>query len=180
MSLLARCRQPGVVSNSDGCLPFVSRCWASTVILSDPLIGPHRDTIPPATLSAVTAAHQLHPDDELILMAVSGKRSSSNATTTTMIPRGITKLIHVRVPTSSDNNNHNVVSPENVAAAVHQVVTEEQAAGHECHAVLGASTKFGATVLPRVGALLRASPITDIIQIVNAGTYDSQTALTIV
>jgi hypothetical protein len=68
------------------------------------------------------------------------------------VPAGVTKVYHVA--------NGDKLS-ESVALAIQAAV---QASG-DTSVVMGASSKFGSTVIPRAAALLNASPITDILEI---------------
>ena len=58
-------------------------------------------------------------------------------------------------------------TPETVAAAVRAACDADSDVSH----VVGTSTKFGATVVPRAAALLQASPVTDIVAIENKDTF---------
>jgi len=62
----------------------------------------------------------------------------------------------------------NTVVPETVANAI----VAANSSSHDY--ILGASTKFGSTIIPRVAACLKpdiASPITDIVEIIDANTF---------
>jgi len=123
--------------------------FASTLVLSDPLTADGET--PAATLSAVTAATQLNDSSEPIELLVVGTVAP------TKIPAGISKVYHAK--TSQQDT-----TAETIASTLHSTVT----AGSYDY-VVGTSTKFGATVIPRAAALLGASPITDIIQVISAG-----------
>jgi electron transfer flavoprotein alpha subunit len=125
---------------------------ASTLILSDPLTVD--GSVPPATQSAVTAAIQLDSSSSTsntIELLVVG------AMTPTQVPRGVTKL-HVATATQP--------TAETIASTVTQVVTDNN---HKYDYVVGTSSKFGATVIPRIAAMLGVSPVTDIIQVLDSG-----------
>jgi len=118
-----------------------SRC-ASTLVVSEPLV---EGVTPPGTQSTVTAAAKL---GQPISLLVVGESAPSK------IPVGVTKIYHVK--------NGDKLS-ESVASAIEAAV---QASG-DTTVVVGTSSKFGSTVIPRAAALLNASPITDILEIEN-------------
>lgn len=118
---------------------------ASTLVVSDPLL--EGGVAPPATLSAWTAAQKLGSDDIALLVV--------GDTPPTKLPP-TNKVIFAKTPSNP--------TAETIAAAVKEATTEET------KVVLGTSSKFGATVMPRAAALLDASPITDIVSIESPGT----------
>lgn len=117
----------------------ISRCWASTLVLSEPLDG---TVTPGQTQSTVTAAQAFGQDVELLVV---GKEAP------TEIPEGVSKVHHVPLEDKL---------AESVALACHEIAN-----ANDCNVVLGTSTKFGSTVIPRAAALLDVSPITDILKI---------------
>jgi electron transfer flavoprotein alpha subunit len=121
--------------------------WASTLVLSDPLNESSRVT--PGTQSAVTAASLLQQQQPIHLLVVGSQLP-------TQVPLGVTKIIHA--------SSYDIHLSESVALAVQQATDSDTS-----HVVTTAS-KFGSTVAPRAAALLNVSPITDIIQIISAGT----------
>ena len=117
-------------------------CWASTLVLSEPLNG----TVTTApTQATVTAAKAFGQEIELLVVGESAP---------TEIPEGVTKVHFVPLQDKL---------AESVALACQQV-----AEANDCTVVLGTSTKFGSTVIPRAAALLDVSPITDILEIQDA------------
>jgi electron transfer flavoprotein alpha subunit len=58
------------------------------------------------------------------------------------------------------------LTSEAVALAVADAVQNDPDITH----VVGASTKFGSSVVPRAAAMLQVSPITDVVQILASGT----------
>ena len=126
-------------------------CWASTLLLSEPLVG---SAVPASTCAAVTAAHQLDAADDntVDLLLVGGSQAP------TQIPAGVQKVVHVQT--------NDRPTAETVATAL-----AEAATSNDYTHVMGTSTKFGATVMPRAAALLGVSPVTDIVQILSSGTY---------
>jgi electron transfer flavoprotein alpha subunit len=125
----------------------------STLILSEPIDS--TSITPAATCSAVTAAHALQEAKELITLLVVG------STVPSLIPSGVSKIVHYE---SSSNDE---LTSEAVALAVAEAVHDDPDITH----VLGASTKFGASVVPRAAAMLQVSPITDVVQILASGTW---------
>lgn len=93
-----------------------------------------------AVPQAVAAAQQRDPNATLALV------TTTDATT---IPSGVSKVYTLPANTL----------PEAFALAVVDIASKES----EVDCVLGSSTKWGSTVVPRVAALLDASPVTDIV-----------------
>lgn len=127
---------------------------ASTLVISDPLTA--SSDAPSATQSAVTAAKSWPHD--VVLVTVGDKPPLKT-------PQGISRCIHV--PTKP----HPV--PETVAAAVKAAVESIV----DTEVIVGASTKFGSTVIPIVGGILGRSPVTDIVSIVDTSKFRRNTAL---
>jgi electron transfer flavoprotein alpha subunit len=125
--------------------------WASTLVLSEPLTADA--WIPPSTQSAVQAAMALAPDNDILLLVV-GDVPPVKAPL-------VTKIVHAVTA-----NSH--ATAETVAAAIQQAA---QAADDLTH-IVGASTKYGSTVIPRAAALLGSSPVTDIVEILGPGTLE--------
>jgi electron transfer flavoprotein alpha subunit len=119
--------------------------WASTLVVSEPLI--EGGVTPPGTQSTVTAAHQLGQSVDLIVV---GDQAP------TQIPSGISHIYHVAIGDKL---------AESVAHAI-EIVAQTK----DCNIIVGTSSKFGSTVIPRAAALLDASPITDILEIQDAST----------
>ena len=172
LSLAARLSSRTLLSSSSlslsltslraSCSSKYSHRLASTLVVSEPL---QNGNIPAATCSAVTAAHQLVKDGESLgLLVVTG---NSDATIPSQVPKGVTHIMLAQATTAPDVT---AVTSETVALAIQQAVKDDSYA-----IVLGTSTKFGATVIPRASALLQASPITDIIDIQSEGVYDFYT-----
>jgi electron transfer flavoprotein alpha subunit len=118
-----------------------ARCWASTLVVSDPVVD--GGATPAETLAAVTAAAQLGQPVELLVVG---------DTAPTKIPAGVSKVYHVAIGDKLS---------ETVALAIQAAV----AASGDISVVMGTSSKFGSTVIPRAAALLNVSPITDILKI---------------
>lgn len=126
---------------------FIFSRWASTLVVSDPLIESSQVTSP-GTQSAVTAASLLEPSQAIHLLVVGSKLPSQ-------VPKGVSKIVH-----ASSYDPH---LSESVALAI------QQATEADTSHVVTTSSKFGSTVVPRAAALLNVSPITDIIQIISSG-----------
>jgi electron transfer flavoprotein alpha subunit len=126
-----------------------SNRWASTLVLSEPLTADA--WIPPSTQSAVQAALTLAPDNDILLLVV-GDVPPVKA------PTGVTKIVHAVTA-----NAH--ATAETIAAAIQQAAGAVSDLTH----VVGASTKYGSTVIPRAAALLGSSPVTDIVEILGPG-----------
>ncbi|GAX26175.1 electron transfer flavoprotein alpha subunit [Fistulifera solaris] len=118
-----------------------SVCWASTLIVADP--GPSA----PAC-AAVTAAKQLNADDTIDLVFVGTQAPQE-------VPSGVNSVFFYK--------SAETPTAETVAACV-----ADAASGYD--RIIGTSTKFGATVLPRLAALVNASPVTDITSVIDSST----------
>lgn len=118
---------------------------ASTLILCDPLT--HGEA-PAATQSAVTAAAQLGSDNSIALLVV-------GESAPTKVPAGVTKVYHAAASSAV---------AETIASTLQSTTSASQ-----YDFVVGTSSKFGSTVIPRAAALLGVSPVTDIIEILEPG-----------
>jgi len=134
--------------------------YATTLVLSEP-IEKGGTAVPLPTCSAVTAAKRLGNDDVAVLVVGC---TDGGGGPPTQVPEGATKLICA----GFNNLERRHLTPETVAAAVKQVC---DASDGDVVAVVGTSTKFGATVVPRIGALLKSSPVTDIVDVIDGTTY---------
>lgn len=134
--------------------------WASTLVISEPLIQ-QQQQFPPSTLSTIAAAKQLHPDNSIHLLVVTDTTTSPDEIT--HVPEGVTKLQISTCPQGS--NSHHL--SETMAHAIHQVCGQEEEVSH----VVATASKFGSSFLPRAAALLGVSPVTDVIEIVDADTF---------
>ena len=123
--------------------------WASTLVVSEPLVD--GGATPAATQSAVTAAKKLG-NTSIDLLVVGGPAP-------TKIPDGVSKVYHVAGGKIDPNDQKHVVG-ETVAAAIEAVATSK-----DCNVVVGTSSKFGSSIVPRAAALLDVSPVTDILEI---------------
>jgi hypothetical protein len=119
--------------------------WASTLVVSEPLVD---GATPAATLSAVTAATKLG-NSEIDLLVVGSNPPKK-------IPASINKVYYVPMGDKLS---------ESVANAIETVAKSK-----DCSVVVGTSSKFGSTVIPRAAAQLDVSPVTDILSIENECT----------
>lgn len=96
---------------------------------------------PAGTQSTVSAAAQLGQPIELLVVGEAAP---------TKIPDGVSKVYHVPIGDKL---------AETVANAIKATTSADTSV------VMGTSSKFGSTVIPRAAALLQVSPITDILEI---------------
>jgi len=136
---------------------------ASALVVSEPLL--ETGAPPPSTAAAVTAARELlqtnyasDQTNEVTLLCVGPTAPSVSFD-------GVNKVLHAA--TSSPHST----TAETVAAAVQAAAQQQSSSNQQPVIVLGTSSKFGATVLPRAAALLQVSPITDITQILPNHVY---------
>lgn len=110
----------------------------ATMVLSDPLLPD--GSVPASTCSAVTAAQQLG-EKEIVLVVVGDAAPLQ-------VPQTVSKIVHASTsrPTA-----------ETIAAVVQSL-----ASSNNSDVILGTSTKYGATSIPRIAALLNAAPVTDV------------------
>jgi hypothetical protein len=132
-----------------------SRCWASTLVISDPLTD--AGETPPGTQSAVTAAGKFGQDVALLVVGASPPNK---------IPEGVTNVYYVGIGDKLS---------ETVASSIQTVAMSK-----DCNIVVGTASKFGSTVIPRAAALLESSPITDILEIIDSGTFVVTGAIVII
>jgi electron transfer flavoprotein alpha subunit len=132
----------------------VSSRAATTLVLAD---GGLVDGA--ATCQAVTAARQLG-NDQLVLLSVVSESAIGTIPVPHMIPQGTDKLLRVLVSDGA------MVLPETVATAVSDAV----AANTDITHVVSTSTKYGNTIVPRIAALLDASPVTDVVSVESSDT----------
>jgi electron transfer flavoprotein alpha subunit len=115
----------------------------------------------------VTAAKSLKKEGEAIHLVVFGPNPPSR------VPEGVTKVVHYTT-TSSPASANNATS-EALASAIASAAQHALSSGGKDDDpptfVVGNSTKFGSTVLPRTAAMLNVSPVTDIVRIESPGTF---------
>lgn len=119
--------------------------FVSTLIVAEPTDD---DTLAPATLSTITAAQKLH-DGPIALL--------TNSSAPSALPSGISTVITTNLPS---------ILAESMSEAIQAAHTQ-----HSFTHILAPATKFGANVIPRAAALIEASPITDVMEVVNENTF---------
>ena len=124
------------------------------MVISDPLS--EDGSLPVATQSAVTAALKWinakgDATNDCILLTTGGNPPAQ-------VPTGVTKAVHA---TTSAGSNKLVV--ETAANAIQQAATEY---APDC--IMGTATKWGSSVVPRAAAMLQTSPISDVVDILDA------------
>lgn len=124
--------------------------YASTLVVSEPL-GGNTSSLPPATLSAITAASKLHDGPIHVLVVDKDPIALASA------PSNVTSVIVAQ----SDAP----LLAEHVAAAIQAALSDDTT-----H-IVTAATKYGANIAPRVAAQLNVSPITDVIEILDQQTF---------
>ena len=125
---------------------------ASVLVVSDPLADD--GSLPVATQSAVTAALQWldatgDATKDCILLTAGG------ATPPTAVPQGVTQHVHATTESKL---------VETAANAIQQAATD-----HSPNCIMGTATKWGSSVVPRAAALLQTSPLSDVVDIIDAG-----------
>jgi electron transfer flavoprotein alpha subunit len=121
---------------------------ASTLVVSEPL-PPSSTTLPPATLSAITAASKLH-DGPISVLIVSAETPALSS-----LPANVFSIIAAK--------SSSPLLAESVTAAIEAALASSDDTTH----VVTSATKFGSSFTPRVAAVLGVSPITDIIEVVD-------------
>jgi electron transfer flavoprotein alpha subunit len=119
---------------------------ASTLIIAEPTDG---TSLAPATLSTITAAQKLHSGPITLL--------SSTPIDPSNVPSAVSSII---------NTNQSDSLAETISASV-QKAQEVNSYSY----IIAPATKFGSNVLPRAAAVLNASPIMDIVEIISEDTF---------
>jgi len=132
---------------------------ASTLVLSEPLLKSSDSTksIPPSTLSTITAATQLH-DGPITLLLITDESESPHFSD---LPEHVDSIHVCKTGTSAN-------LAETIAEVIFQKVEE---GGEELSHVVATHSKFGSSFLPRASALCRVSPVTDVITILESDTF---------
>lgn len=137
---------------------FSSSSSPATLVVSEPTPA-DASSLPPATLSAVAAARELH-DGPISLLLVT--RHDSATSSLERLPVGLERIL---VPTVRS------VLAEDVTEAVRAALDRPPPCGPFSHVVASAS-KFGADLLPRAAVVCaNTSPVTDVVEIVDADTF---------
>lgn len=145
----------GAVDASFGHGEQQQRRWASVLVVSDSPTS----TLLPGVQSAVTAAQQISAggdNNEVVLLTV------GNAGPPTQIPQGVKAVWHC--------STQAMALPESIALAIQHVVATGNIV-QDCQAVVAPATKAGSSFIPRAAALLQVSPISDVLQIIDAGKF---------
>lgn len=121
-------------------------CWMSTLVIAEP-------NQMAVSSSAVNAAQQLRPDEDVILLHVSSQPLDKDP----KVPAGVSKVYTLQQPPL----------PETIGRAVSHLFENDT----DITAVMTAGTKFGNSVLPRLGAILQSSPLSDVLQILDKNTF---------
>jgi len=132
-----------------------SRVSLSTLVVSEPIPN-EATTLPAATLAAITAATQISPSGPIKVLAV--VRESPSLLTS--LPSSVSSLVFAKSPPSSS-----FLLAEVLCDAIQQEMNKNPSYTH----VVTAATKFGNNFLPRLGAIMGVSPITDVIQVEEGG-----------
>lgn len=128
---------------------------ATTLVIAEPTSDSYLSA---STLSTISAAQHFSGPITLLTNKAIDKAS---------IPSSVTNIIKTDLKDSL---------AESVSEAV-KMAQEEADGGRYSH-ILAPATKFGSNVLPRVAAVLKSSPISDIIQIISEDTFVSYDEVT--
>eukprot|EP00899_Mesostigma_viride_P016273 jgi/Mesvir1/24647/Mv21953-RA.1 len=129
--------------------------WASTLVMAEH--GPLG--LQPCTRNTLSAASQLKADGITVLLAGAGDSLRRAAVSLQGVP-GVTKILLA----DDTKLSHGLAEPlADLVASLHA----QSPYGH----ILAPSSSFGKNVLPRVAALLGASPVTDVMRIVDDRTF---------
>ncbi len=118
---------------------------ASTLIIAEPTDG---DGIAPATLSTITAAQKLHEGPITLLSSQPVDRST--------VPAAVSSILQTSTGSLAESISDSVQKAQDLHSFSH---------------IIAPATKFGSNVLPRAAAVLNASPITDIIEVLSEDTF---------
>ena len=131
---------------------FLSKRLASTLIISEPITSSSSTALPAGTLSAITAAKKIPNNDTIDILVFTNSSSLSDET---KLPSGINQIYTVKD-----------VYPlaENISNAILKTTGTYDY-------IVSCSTKFGSNVLPRIASNYDASPVTDIIDIIDGDTF---------
>lgn len=130
-----------------------SRCFSSLVLADH-----NGKALSGATLSTITAAHQLGKDITLLICG-SHNDTGSIVQSACQIP-SVTKVLHANDPKYDHELAENMVE---LLYSLQQV--------HSFSHILAPTSNSSKNYLPRLGAKLDVAPISDIIQVVNENTF---------
>jgi len=128
-----------------------ARRFASTLVIAEP--SPD-DKLAPSTLATITAAKKLHDGPITIL---STNSISSDRIDPSSLPSSIKSIIFPTIKTA-------------LAETIADTVKKAQELNSYTH-IVAPATKFGSNVLPRTAAVLEASPISDVIDVLSDDTF---------
>eukprot|EP00592_Proboscia_alata_P007383 CAMPEP_0194357114 /NCGR_PEP_ID=MMETSP0174-20130528/4644_1 /TAXON_ID=216777 /ORGANISM="Proboscia alata, Strain PI-D3" /LENGTH=338 /DNA_ID=CAMNT_0039127001 /DNA_START=10 /DNA_END=1026 /DNA_ORIENTATION=- len=134
-------------------------CWtrvgyrsASSLVVSEPI--PSDGSIPPATLSAITAAAKFNGPISLLTVTDDSEKKLLN------IPKEVANIIIARSPPS-----------QSLLAEIISDAVVRAAGDSDFSHIVACASKYGGNFLPRAAAILDVSPVTDVIEIVDENTY---------
>ena len=122
---------------------------ASTLIVAEPTPSSSTE-LAPATLSSITAAQKLHSGPITIL-------NTNPSLDTQSLPPSVTCVI---------NTNVKDTLAETMSTLIQQV-QESKSFTH----ILAPATKFGSNLVPRAAAMIDASPVVDVIDVLGEDTF---------
>nr|CCA25363.1 electron transfer flavoprotein subunit alpha putativ [Albugo laibachii Nc14] len=130
-----------------------SRCFSSLVLAEH-----NGKALSGATLSTITAAHQLGKD---VTLLVSGAKSNTQSIVQSacQIPN-LTKVLHV------DDPKYDHALAENMVELLYSLQQS-----HSFSHILAPTSNSSKNYLPRLGAKLDVAPISDIIQVIDESTF---------
>uniref|UniRef100_A0A7S3LCZ6 Electron transfer flavoprotein alpha/beta-subunit N-terminal domain-containing protein n=1 Tax=Amphora coffeiformis TaxID=265554 RepID=A0A7S3LCZ6_9STRA len=127
--------------------------FASVLVVSDPLV--EDGSLPVATQSAVTAALQW--------LKATGDTTNDCILLTTG-PAGPTSSLEGVTQSVNATTDSKVV--ETAANAIQQAAEK-----YSPDLIMGTATKWGSSVIPRAAAMLQKSPLSDVVEIIDAKTF---------
>ena len=132
---------------------YGSTRFASVLVVSDPVS--EDGSLPVATQSAVTAAVQWlkaagETTNDCILFTTGSISPTSSL-------EGVTRMVNAKTDSK-------VV--ETTANAIQQAADK-----YSPDIIMGTATKWGSSVIPRAAALLQRSPVSDVVEIIDASKY---------
>ncbi len=128
-----------------------ARRSASTLVVAEPTSSSSTE-LAPATLSSITAAEKLHSGPITLL-------NTNPSLDTKSLPPSITNVI-----------NSTKVKDPTLAETMSTLIQKAQESKSFTH-IVAPATKFGGNVVPRAAAMIDASPIIDVIDVLNEDTF---------
>jgi len=158
-----------IVNKSSLTLSWCHHRKASTLVIAEPLLENHdKNTtlLTSATLSAITAAQNIQHKSP-------SKDGTSGITLLTFSPIAVDSAAKSNIPPCISTilvPQQKLSSSTLVAETLTDIIISAQEKYQFTH-IITPSSKFGSNILPRAAAKLRASPISDVIAVVDANTY---------